>query len=144
MKNKKILVTFLIIFLLQMPVFAQKTTMEKLQKGADIYFTITQRLNLSLNQQRKVFGIKLEQMYHLEPLLREIQEDEKKLQELSYEAEGNREEIQKLNEVITLKKALTRQKKQYYISRYKGILTQEQLDLFDELVFDIANGYLKL
>ncbi len=144
MKNKKILVTFLIIFLLQMPVFAQKTTMEKLQKGADIYFTITQRLNLSLNQQRKVFGIKLEQMYHLEPLLREIQEDEKKLQELSYEAEGNREEIQKLNEVITLKKALARQKKQYYISRYKGILTQEQLDLFDELVFDIANGYLKL
>ncbi len=144
MKNKKILVTFLIIFLLQMPVFAQKTTMEKLQKGADIYFTITQRLNLSLNQQRKAFGIKLEQMYHLEPLLREIQEDEKKLQELSYEAEGNREEIQKLNEVITLKKALARQKKQYYISRYKGILTQEQLDLFDELVFDIANGYLKL
>ena len=118
--------------------------MEKLQKGADIYFTITQRLNLSLNQQRKAFGIKLEQMYHLEPLLREIQEDEKKLQELSYEAEGNREEIQKLNEVITLKKALARQKKQYYISRYKGILTQEQLDLFDELVFDIANGYLKL
>ena len=144
MKNKKILVTFLIIFLLQMPVFAQKTTMEKLQKGADIYFTITQRLNLSLNQQRKAFGIKLEQMYHLEPLLREIQEDEKKLQELPYEAEGNREEIQKLNEVITLKKALARQKKQYYISRYKGILTQEQLDLFDELVFDIANGYLKL
>lgn len=144
MKNKKILVTFLIIFLLQMPVFAQKTTMEKLQKGADIYFTITQRLNLSLNQQRKAFGIKLEQMYHLEPLLREIQEDEKKLQELSYEAEGNREEIQKLNEVITLKKTLARQKKQYYISRYKGILTQEQLDLFDELVFDIANGYLKL
>lgn len=144
MKNKKILVTFLIIFLLQMPVFAQKTTMEKLQKGADIYFTITQRLNLNLNQQRKAFGIKLEQMYHLEPLLREIQEDEKKLQELSYEAEGNREEIQKLNEVITLKKALARQKKQYYISRYKGILTQEQLDLFDELVFDIANGYLKL
>lgn len=144
MKNKKILVTFLIIFLLQMPVFAQKTTMEKLQKGADIYFTITQRLNLSLNQQRKAFGIKLEQMYHLEPLLREIQEDEKKLQELSYEAEGNREEIQKLNEVITLKKGLARQKKQYYISRYKGILTQEQLDLFDELVFDIANGYLKL
>ena len=144
MKNKKILVTFLIIFLLQMPVFAQKTTMEKLQKGADIYFTITQRLNLSLNQQRKAFGIKLEQMYHLEPLLREIQEDEKKLQELFYEAEGNREEIQKLNEVITLKKALARQKKQYYISRYKGILTQEQLDLFDELVFDIANGYLKL
>lgn len=144
MKNKKILVTFLIIFLLQMPVFAQKTTMEKLQKGADIYFTITQRLNLSLNQQRKAFGIKLEQMYHLEPLLREIQEDEKKLQELSYEAEGNREEIQKLNEVITLKKALVRQKKQYYISRYKRILTQEQLDLFDELVFDIANGYLKL
>ena len=144
MKNKKILVTFLIIFLLQMPVFAQKTTMEKLQKGADIYFTITQRLNLSLNQQRKAFGIKLEQMYHLEPLLREIQEDEKKLQELFYEAEGNREEIQKLNEVIILKKALARQKKQYYISRYKGILTQEQLDLFDELVFDIANGYLKL
>ena len=56
----------------------------------------------------------------------------------------NTEEIKKLDDIIKLQKAVASQKKRYYISRYRGILSEEQNHKLDELIFDIANGYLKL
>lgn len=122
---------------------AQKTAMQKVRRGADIYFKITDRLELNFNQQRKAFGIKLEEMAHLAPLMGEIAQNEAKLAELINSGAAE-EEIKKLGDIINLQKALASEKKRYYISRYRGILTTEQNHKLDELIFDIANGYLKL
>lgn len=145
MKIKKIfLIIFLIIFI-QNIVFAQKTTVEKIQRGADIYFKIADKLELSFTQQRKAFGIKMEEMVKLAPLMNEIAQNETKMNELILDdKKDNTEEIKKLNETIQLQKAIVSQKKRYYISRYRAILSEEQNHKLDELIFDIANGYLKL
>ncbi len=145
MKIKKIfLIIFLIIFI-QNIVFAQKTTVEKIQRGADIYFKIADKLELSFTQQRKAFGIKMEEMVKLAPLMNEIAQNETKMNELILDdKKDNTEEIKKLNETIQLQKAIASQKKRYYISRYRAILSEEQNHKLDELIFDIANGYLKL
>lgn len=145
MNIKKIIFILLLIICFQSNAFAQKTTVEKLQRGADIYFKITDRLDLNFNQQRKAFGIKMEEMVKLAPLMSEIATNENKLNELlSDNKKDNSEEIKKLNEILQLQKAVASQKKRYYISRYRGILTEEQNHKLDELIFDIANGYLKL
>ncbi len=144
MKVKNIIIAAFLIICLQNCALA-KTTMEKVQRGADIYFKITDRLELSLSQQRKAFGIKLEEAVHLVPLLNDIKVNEEKLNTLlSDSKKDNEEEIKNLNNTIELQKAVASQKKRYYISRYRGILTQEQNYKLDELIFDIANGYLKL
>ena len=144
MKVKNIIIAAFLIICLQNCALA-KTTMEKVQRGADIYFKITDRLELSLSQQRKAFGIKLEEAVHLVPLLNDIKVNEEKLNTLlSDTKKDNQEEIKNLNNTIELQKAVASQKKRYYISRYRGILTQEQNYKLDELIFDIANGYLKL
>lgn len=143
MKIKNIIIAAFLIICLQNCALA-KTTMEKVQRGADIYFKITDRLELSLSQQRKAFGIKLEEAVHLVPLLNDIKVNEEKLNTLlSDSKKDNEEEIKNLNNTIELQKAVASQKKRYYISRYRGILTQEQNYKLDELIFDIANGYLK-
>ncbi len=154
--NKKLIISALCILMLQVPNatfsqetngeinVSQKTTMQKIKRGADIYFKITDRLELNFNQQRKAFGIKMEEMTHLGPLMSEIAQNETKLTELLATESKNEEEIKKLNDLITLQKAVASQKKRYYISRYRGILTTEQNHKLDELIFDIANGYLKL
>ena len=142
---KKIILIVLLIICIQSNAFAQKTTVEKLQRGADIYFKITDRLDLNFNQQRKAFGIKMEEMVKLGPLMNEIATNENKLNELlADDKNDNSEEIKKLSDKIQLQKAIASQKKRYYISRYRGILTKEQNHKLDELIFDIANGYLKL
>lgn len=123
---------------------SQKTTMQKIKRGADIYFKITDRLELNFNQQRKAFGIKMEEMAHLAPLMSEIAQNEAKMNELLAAENKNQEEIKKLDNLIALQKAVASQKKRYYVSRYRGILTTEQNHKLDELIFDIANGYLKL
>lgn len=144
MKVKNIIIAAFLIICLQNCALA-KTTMEKVQRGADIYFKITDRLELSLSQQRKAFGIKLEEAVHLVPLLNYIKVNEEKLNTLLADTKkDNEEEIKNLNNTIELQKAVASQKKRYYISRYRGILTQEQNYKLDELIFDIANGYLKL
>ena len=144
MKVKNIIIAAFLIICLQNCALA-KTPMEKVQRGADIYFKITDRLELSLSQQRKAFGIKLEEAVHLVPLLNDIKVNEEKLNTLlSDSKKDNEEEIKNLNNTIELQKAVASQKKRYYISRYRGILTQEQNYKLDELIFDIANGYLKL
>ncbi len=144
MKVKNIIIAAFLIICLQNCALA-KTTMEKVQRGADIYFKITDRLELSLSQQRKAFGIKLEEAVHLVPLLNDIKVNEEKLNTLLADTKkDNEEEIKNLNNTIELQKAVASQKKRYYISRYRGILTQEQNYKLDELIFDIANGYLKL
>ena len=144
MKFKNIIIAAFLIICLQNCALA-KTTMEKVQRGADIYFKITDRLELSLSQQRKAFGIKLEEAVHLVPLLNDIKVNEEKLNTLLADTKkDNEEEIKNLNNTIELQKAVASQKKRYYISRYRGILTQEQNYKLDELIFDIANGYLKL
>ncbi len=142
---KKIILIALLIICTQSNAFAQKTTVEKIQRGADIYFKITDRLDLNFNQQRKAFGIKMEEMVKLGPLMNEIATNENKLNELlADDKNDNSEEIKKLSDKIQLQKAIASQKKRYYISRYRGILTEEQNHKLDELIFDIANGYLKL
>ena len=142
---KKIILIVLLIICTQSNAFAQKTTIEKIQRGADIYFKITDRLDLNFNQQRKAFGIKMEEMVKLGPLMNEIATNENKLNELlADDKNDNSEEIKKLSDKIQLQKAIASQKKRYYISRYRGILTEEQNHKLDELIFDIANGYLKL
>ena len=142
---RKIILIVLLIICIQSNAFAQKTTVEKLQRGADIYFKITDRLDLNFNQQRKAFGIKMEEMVKLGPLMNEIATNENKLNELlADDKNDNSEEIKKLSDKIQLQKAIASQKKRYYISRYRGILTEEQNHKLDELIFDIANGYLKL
>ncbi len=142
---KKIILIVLLIICIQSNAFAQKTTVEKLQRGADIYFKITDRLDLNFNQQRKAFGIKMEEMVKLGPLMNEIATNENKLNELlADDKNDNSEEIKKLSDKIQLQKAIASQKKRYYISRYRGMLTEEQNHKLDELIFDIANGYLKL
>ena len=119
--------------------------MQKIQRGADIYFKITERLELNFNQQRKAFGIKIEEMAKLSPLMDEIAQNETKLNQLlAQNKKEDVEEIKKLNDILQLQKAVASQKKRYYISRYRGILTEEQNHKLDELIFDIANGYLKL
>ena len=144
MKVKNIIIAAFLIICLQNCALA-KTTMEKVQRGADIYFKITDMLELSLSQQRKAFGIKLEETVHLVPLLNDIKVNEEKLNILLADTKkDNEEEIKNLNNTIELQKAVASQKKRYYISRYRGILTQEQNYKLDELIFDIANGYLKL
>lgn len=144
MKIKNIILFTFILLTMQSSLAAQ-TTIQKIQKGADIYFKITDRLELSLNQQRKAFGIKLEETMNLVPLLNEIKLNEEKLAALIQDSKkDNEEEIKTLYNTIELQKALASQKKRYYISRYRGILTQEQNQKLDELIFDIANGYLKL
>ena len=144
MKVKNIIIAAFLIICLQNCTLA-KTTMEKVQRGADIYFKITDRLELSLSQQRKAFGIKLEEAVHLVPLLNDIKVNEEKLNTLLADTKkDNEEEVKNLNNTIELQKAVASQKKRYYISRYRGILTQEQNYKLDELIFDIANGYLKL
>lgn len=142
---KKIILIVLLIICTQSNAFAQKTTVEKIQRGADIYFKITDRLDLNFNQQRKAFGIKMEEMVKLGPLMNEIATNKNKLNELlADDKNDNSEEIKKLSDKIQLQKAIASQKKRYYISRYRGILTEEQNHKLDELIFDIANGYLKL
>ena len=142
---KKIILTAFLILCMQGCAFAQNTSMQKFQRGADIYFKITDRLELSFSQQRKAFGIKMEEMVKLAPLMNEISTNESKIKELmSDNTKDNSEEIKKLNEIVELQKAVASQKKRYYISRYRGILTEEQNHKLDELIFDIANGYLKL
>ena len=142
---KKIILIVLLIICIQSNAFAQKTTVEKIQRGADIYFKITDRLDLNFNQQRKAFGIKMEEMVKLGPLMNEIATNENKLNELlADDKNDNSEEIKKLSDKIQLQKAIASQKKRYYISRYRGMLTEEQNHKLDELIFDIANGYLKL
>ncbi len=142
---KKIILIVLLIICTQSNAFAQKTTVEKIQRGADIYFKITDRLDLNFNQQRKAFGIKMEEMVKLGPLMNEIATNENKLNELlADDKNDNSEEIKKLSDKIQLQKAIASQKKRYYISRYRGMLTEEQNHKLDELIFDIANGYLKL
>ncbi len=142
---KKIILVILLTLFLQNNAYAQKTTVEKLQRGADIYFKITDRLELNFTQQRKAFGIKMEEMVKLAPLMSEISTNETKLNELlTDDKNDNSEEIKKLSDKIQLQKAIASQKKRYYISRYRGILTEEQNHKLDELIFDIANGYLKL
>ena len=142
---KKIILIVVLIICIQSNAFAQKTTVEKIQRGADIYFKITDRLDLNFNQQRKAFGIKMEEMVKLGPLMNEIATNENKLNELlADDKNDNSEEIKKLSDKIQLQKAIASQKKRYYISRYRGILTEEQNHKLDELIFDIANGYLKL
>lgn len=144
MKIKNIILFGFIVLTMQSS-FAAQTTMQKVQRGADIYFKITDRLELSLNQQRKAFGIKLEETMNLVPLLNEIKLNEEKLAALMQDSKkDNEEEIKALYNTIELQKAVASQKKRYYISRYRGILTQEQNQKLDELIFDIANGYLKL
>lgn len=144
MKIKNIILFGFIILTIQSG-FAAQTTMQKVQRGADIYFKITDRLELSLNQQRKAFGIKLEETMNLVPLLNEIKSNEEKLALLMQDSKkDNEEEIKTLYNTIELQKGIASQKKRYYISRYRGILTQEQNQKLDELIFDIANGYLKL
>lgn len=144
MKIKNIILFGFIVLTMQSS-FAAQTTMQKVQRGADIYFKITDRLELSLNQQRKAFGIKLEETMNLVPLLNEIKLNEEKLAALMQDSKkDNEEEIKALYNTIELQKAVVSQKKRYYISRYRGILTQEQNQKLDELIFDIANGYLKL
>ena len=144
MKIKNIILFGFIVLTMQSS-FAAQTTMQKVQRGADIYFKITDRLELSLNQQRKAFGIKLEEAMNLVPLLNEIKLNEEKLAALMQDSKkDNEEEIKALYNTIELQKAVASQKKRYYISRYRGILTQEQNQKLDELIFDIANGYLKL
>ena len=144
MKIKNIILFGFILLTMQSS-FAAQTTMQKVQRGADIYFKITDRLELSLNQQRKAFGIKLEETMNLVPLLNEIKLNEEKLAALMQDSKkDNEEEIKALYNTIELQKAVASQKKRYYISRYRGILTQEQNQKLDELIFDIANGYLKL
>lgn len=144
MKIKNIILFTFIVLTMQSS-FAAQTTMQKVQRGADIYFKITDRLELSLNQQRKAFGIKLEETMNLVPLLNEIKLNEEKLAALMQDSKkDNEEEIKALYNTIELQKAVASQKKRYYISRYRGILTQEQNQKLDELIFDIANGYLKL
>ena len=144
MKTKTILTLATIVILAQ-SAFGAQTTMQKIQRGADIYFKITDRLELTLNQQRKAFGIKLEEAAHLVPLLNEINANEEKLNALLQDSKkDNEEEIKSLYDTIQLQKAVASQKKRYYIYRYRGILTQEQNYKLDELIFDIANGYLKL
>lgn len=139
------IILFTFIVLTMQSSFAAQTTMQKVQRGADIYFKITDRLELSLNQQRKAFGIKLEETMNLVPLLNEIKLNEEKLAALMQDSKkDNEEEIKALYNTIELQKAVASQKKRYYISRYRGILTQEQNQKLDELIFDIANGYLKL
>ena len=154
--NKKLIISALCILIFQVPNatfsqetngeinVSQKTTMQKIKRGADIYFKITDRLELNFNQQRKAFGIKMEEMAHLAPLMSEISKNEAKLAELLAAEGKNEEEIKKLNDLINLQKAVASEKKRYYISRYRGILTTEQNHKLDELIFDIANGYLKL
>ena len=145
MNTKKIIITVFLIIFLQGSAFAQKTTVEKFQRGADIYFKITDRLELNFTQQRKAFGIKMEEMVKLAPLMNEISTNEVRLNELLTDnKKDNSEEIKKLSDKIQLQKAIASQKKRYYISRYRGILTEEQNHKLDELIFDIANGYLKL
>lgn len=142
---KKIILIVLLIICTQSNAFAQKTTVEKIQRGADIYFKITDRLDLNFNQQRKAFGIKMEEMVKLGPLMNEIATNKNKLNELlADDKNDNSEEIKKLSDKIQLQKAIASQKKRYYISRYRGMLTEEQNHKLDELIFDIANGYLKL
>ena len=142
---KKIILTAFLILCMQGCAFAQNTSMQKFQRGADIYFKITDRLELSFSQQRKAFGIKMEEMVKLAPLMNEISTNESKIKELmSDNTKDNSKEIKKLNEIVELQKAVASQKKRYYISRYRGILTEEQNHKLDELIFDIANGYLKL
>lgn len=144
MKVKNIIIAAFLIICLQNCALA-KTTMEKVQRGADIYFKITDRLELSLSQPLQAFGIKLEEAVHLVPLLNDIKVNEEKLNTLLADTKkDNEEEIKNLNNTIELQKAVASQKKRYYISRYRGILTQEQNYKLDELIFDIANGYLKL
>lgn len=139
------IILFTFIVLTMQSSFAAQTTMQKVQRGADIYFKITDRLELNLNQQRKAFGIKLEETMNLVPLLNEIKLNEEKLAALMQDSKkDNEEEIKALYNTIELQKAVASQKKRYYISRYRGILTQEQNQKLDELIFDIANGYLKL
>ena len=144
MKLKKITIIALIMLCLQSCAFAQKTTAQKIQRGADIYFKITERLELNFTQQRKAFGIKMEEMVKLAPLMNEIAANEAKMNELLTQDKDNTEEIKKLDDIIKLQKAVASQKKRYYISRYRGILSEEQNHKLDELIFDIANGYLKL
>ena len=142
---KKIILIVLLIICTQSNAFAQKTTVEKIQRGADIYFKITDRVDLNFNQQRKAFGIKMEEMVKLGPLMNEIATNKNKLNELlADDKNDNSEEIKKLSDKIQLQKAIASQKKRYYISRYRGMLTEEQNHKLDELIFDIANGYLKL
>ena len=87
----------------------------------------------------------MEEMVKLGPLMNEIATNENKLNELlADDKNDNSEEIKKLSDKIQLQKAIASQKKRYYISRYRGILTEEQNHKLDELIFDIANGYLKL
>ena len=144
MKIKNIILFTFIVLTMQSS-FAAQTTMQKVQRGADIYFKITDRLELNLNQQRKAFGIKLEETMNLVPLLNEIKLNEEKLAALMQDSKkDNEEEIKALYNTIELQKAVASQRKRYYISRYRGILTQEQNQKLDELIFDIANGYLKL
>lgn len=145
MNIKKTILIIIIFASINCCALAQKTPMQKIQRGADIYFKITERLELNFNQQRKAFGIKIEEMAKLSPLMDEIAQNETKLNQLlAQNKKEDVEEIKKLNDILQLQKAVASQKKRYYISRYRGILTEEQNHKLDELIFDIANGYLKL
>ena len=136
---KKILILFLILIAYANIAQAEINT-EKIRRGADIYFKITEMLNLNFNQQRKAIGIKLEEMYRLAPLIGKIQENEELLQTDKLSSE----EKEKIKQTLTAQKQEASAKKRYYVSRYRGILNEEQNHLLDELIFDIANGYIKL
>lgn len=140
---KKGLIKFLIAFLIFGTIFAQNvfaaSKMDKIQRNADIYFRITEILDLSLNQQRKAFGIKLDEMWHLKPLMEEISENEARL---NNEKMTSKERAQ-LEKLLAGQKSTASLKKRYYVSKYREILTEEQNHKLDELIFDIANGYFK-
>ena len=145
MKIKQALcVAFFWIFFLT-PVYANSNTVQKIQKGADIYFKITDRLQLSFTQQRKALGVKMEEMMYLAPLIDEITRNEAKMQQLKQSSDDNKkEQIEELEELINEQKVEARKIKRHCITRYRSILTAEQNFLLDELIFDIANGYFKL
>ena len=111
MNTKKIIITVFLIIFLQGSAFAQKTTVEKFQRGADIYFKITDRLELNFTQQRKAFGIKMEEMVKLAPLMNEISTNEVRLNELLTDnKKDNCDEIKKLSDNIELQKEISRKK----------------------------------
>ena len=138
MKNlKRFILLFLCSAFLIAPVQA-KSKMEKIQKGLDTYFMVTGMLDLSLNQQRKAFSLKMKEMKKLAPLIEEIKINEEKLSQLSGK------EKQEMLETIKMQKLEAKQLKRHYIAKYRGILSEEQNILLDELIFDVANGYIKL
>ena len=142
-KNAACVILFLIFTL--SPCYASSNAIKKIQKGTDIYFKITDRLQLSFSQQRKALGIKMEEMFCLAPLMEDIARNEAKMQQLIRSDDDNKEEeIEKLDNLIKEQKAAASKIKRQYIISYRNILTQEQNMLLDELIFDIANGYFKI